>query len=144
MFEGWIEEQGKYQRESFGRDLSAMDMDELLAYLDEMLKAASIEILSEAFAEFSWKSWAKSQFLNRDALVSEIVDALFFLANALSALHVTGPELSAKYRSKMNLNTARQIAGYDGVDGKCSKCRRALDDEAVTCTTDACSEDALL
>lgn len=141
MFEGWIEDQAEYQLKSFGRDVSVMTLDERLSYLDEMLKAASIEILSEAFNEFSWKSWSKSQFLNRDALVSEVVDALFFLANALAALDVTGPELTAKYRGKMNLNTARQVAGYDVLEGKCPKCRRALDDEAVTCSPTSCCED---
>lgn len=141
LFDEWIETQLVYQRQGFNNDLRRMTEEERLAYLDEMLKAAAIEILSEAYNEFSWKSWASNKFLNRDALVSEIVDALFFLANCLAALDVSSSELSEKYRGKMNLNTARQKQGYDTSVGKCPICKRALDDEAVTCTADHCSEE---
>jgi LPS O-antigen subunit length determinant protein (WzzB/FepE family) len=141
LFDEWLETQLVYQRQSFGNDLRKLTLTERLTYLDEMLKSAAIEILGEAYNELSWKSWAKNQFLNRDALVSEIVDSLFFLANCLAALEVSSNELAEKYRGKMNLNTARQKQGYDTSINKCLVCKRALDDEAVTCTIDRCSEE---
>lgn len=140
MFDEWVETQLVYQHSSFGLDLRRMSETDRLRYIDDMLRAAMLEI-AEAYQEFSWKSWAKEQFRNQDALTSELVDVLFFIANALAANGVTSEQLTAKYRSKMGLNTARQVAGYNGVLDKCQKCKRALDDTAVTCTSEFCSED---
>lgn len=140
MFSTWIEEQLSYQLDSFGNDLSGMTENERCRYIDDMLRAAILEV-AEAYQEFSWKSWSKDQFRNQEALESELVDVLFFVANALAANGTTSERLTAKYRSKMGINTARQTAGYDASEGKCPKCRRALDDTAVTCTPILCSED---
>lgn len=142
MFDEWIEQQSTYQRQSYGLDLRKMTDEERLAYLDMNLKAAILEI-AEAYEEFSWKPWAQNTFLNRDAAVGEGIDVLFFMANYFSALGASSEELTEKYRRKMAINTARQTQGYDtqahGV--KCPKCKRGLDDTAVTCTTDRCSEE---
>lgn len=140
LFEDWIETQGVYQRQSYGLDLRKMDEATRLAYLDMNLKAAMLEI-AEAYEEFSWKPWASNVFLNRDAAVGEGIDVLFFMANYFAALGVSSEELSEKYRRKMNVNTARQITGYDTSTTKCPTCRRALDDEAVTCTLELCSQE---
>lgn len=143
MYDEWLTTQGVYQRQTFGHNFAKMPTNEILTYVDEMLKAAAIEILSEAYNEFSWKSWAKNQFLNRDALVGEVIDAEFFLANVLVALGVSDEEHTTKYRRKMEINTARQERGYDtsAAGEKCPSCKRGLDDTAVTCTTDRCSEE---
>lgn len=140
LFEDWIETQNVYQRQSYGLDLRKMSEPDRLAYIDTCLKAAILEI-GEAYDEFSWKPWATNTFLNRDALVGEGVDVLFFMANVFAALGVTSAELSEKYHRKMNVNTARQEAGYDTSTTKCPKCRRALDDEAVTCTSEHCAQE---
>lgn len=137
LFGEWLEEQYVYQRQAYGNDLHKLSEDDRLAYLDEMCKAAMLEI-GEAFNEFSWKSWASRQFRNKDALTGELVDVLFFVANALVANGVTSEELAAKYRGKMQINTKRQVDGYDGVSGKCPECRRALDDPAVICVEGEC------
>lgn len=143
LFTEWLETQDSYQRRSYGLNLAKMSEEERLKYIDEMLKAAILEI-GEAFNEFSWKSWASNQFLNRDALVGEGIDVLFFMANVFVALGVTSDELDRRYRGKMAINTLRQSNGYDtsapGV--KCPKCKRGLDDTAVTCTPDHCSEES--
>lgn len=141
MFVDWLEQQDTYQRQSYGLHLRKMTEEERLSYIDEMCKAAMLE-LGEAYNEFSWKSWAKNQFRNQDALTSELVDVLFFVANALVANGVTSEQLTKKYRSKMGINTQRQVQGYDTSTGKCPKCKRALDDTAVTCTPTLCSEEA--
>lgn len=135
-----MESQLVYQHSSYGLDLRRMSESDRLRYLDDMLRAAMLEI-AECYQEFSWKSWAKDQFRNKDALTSEIVDVLFFLANALAANGVTSAQLTEKYRSKMGINTARQTTGYSSTADKCPKCRRALDDTAVTCSLTLCSED---
>jgi hypothetical protein len=140
MFEDWIEDQTAYQRQSYGINPRKMTDEERLAYLDMNLKAAILEI-AEAYDEFSWKPWANNTFLNRDAAVGEGVDVLFFMANYFAALGVSSEELTAKYRGKMGINTQRQIDGYDTSTTKCPGCRRALDDTAVTCTTERCSQE---
>ncbi len=140
MFDEWTERQYTYQRQSFDIDLHKLTEEERLAYIDTMLKAAMLEI-GEAFNEFSWKPWASNQFLNRDAVVGECVDVLFFIANTLAALGVSSRELDQKYLSKMGINTARQERGYDTGTTKCVKCKRALDDTAVLCTPVLCERD---
>jgi phosphoribosyl-ATP pyrophosphohydrolase len=140
MFTKWVEAQTEYQLDSYGLDLPAMDESTKLAYIDTCLKAAILEI-GEAYDEFSWKPWASNTFLNRDALVGESVDVLFFIANVLAALGVSSDELTEKYRRKMGINTARQVQGYDTSTTKCPNCKRALDDEAVSCTADVCSQE---
>lgn len=143
MFVDWLETQDAYQRQSYGLHLRKMPEDERLRYIDEMLKAAMLE-LGEAFNEFSWKSWASNKFRNQDALNGELIDVLFFVANALVANGCTSEQLTQSYRRKMNINTKRQTDGYDTSVGKCGRCKRALDDPAVTCTSITCSQEGLI
>lgn len=140
MFTDWLSAQLIYQHTSFGKDLRRMPEEERLRYIDDMLRAAILEI-AEAYNEFGWKSWSSNRFRNQDALNSELVDVLFFVANALVANGCTDEILTAKYRGKMGLNSKRQLDGYDSLN-KCTSCNRALDDEAVTCTAELCSEEA--
>jgi len=46
--------------------------------------------------------------------------------------------LYERYMEKRTKHMIRQKVGYAGVTGKCSVCKRALDDRAVKCTPDHC------
>lgn len=89
--------------------------------------------LHEALDEIGWKPWATSQHFNRDAYVSELVDAWHFLMNLLLVADVSGDEFMLKYRAKLEKNRKRQVDGYDGVSSKCPSCRRDFDDDGVDC-----------
>lgn len=141
MLPGWIEEHKKHQKAAYGIDLDAMTEEELVKYIDDMLRAAMLEI-AEAYNELSWKSWAKSTYINREELIGEGIDVLIFIGNALAAAGATSEEVNRRYLSKMGLNAQRQRYGYDGVSTKCPVCRRALDDEAVKCTPEQCSQES--
>lgn len=95
--------------------------------------------LSEFLGEVGWKDWATPRgWVNREAAVGELVDVGHFLANILCALGVTDEEWQARYQDKQEVNRQRQRDGYDGVTGKCARCRRSFDDSGVSCTPDAC------
>ena len=96
--------------------------------------------LQEALDETGWKPWATSRHVNEDAYLNELVDALHFFVNLFALGGGTADDLYERYCRKNDKNRARQLSGYDGVTGKCPLCRRALDDEAVTCTPAQCSE----
>lgn len=89
--------------------------------------------LHEALNEVGWKPWASSRHINRDAFKGELVDALHFFMNLCIAAGIDAPELLEGYVSKSAKNVKRQKDGYDGVSEKCPGCKRALDDDAVTC-----------
>jgi hypothetical protein len=55
----------------------------------------------------------------------------------LVAFGITDEEHDRLYQEKMELNRQRQRDGYDGMN-KCPKCKRALDDPEVKCTTQWC------
>jgi hypothetical protein len=66
----------------------------------------------------------------------ELADVLLFFINLCMAADATPEVIAEKTFEKMKRNLDRQLAGYDGVTGKCGVCRRALDDTAVTCYED--------
>lgn len=113
------------QREAYGADPANLAGKEREDYVRWNVLAAEDE-LHEALGEISWKPWAKSEFFNREQFVGELVDVLHFVGNLLAVAQVTGPELSARYSSKQSKNRDRQKDGYDGVSGKCRKCKRDL------------------
>lgn len=117
--------QRQLQVEAFGLDPAGMMDDDRAQYIKEMALALTDEV-HEALAETGWKSWAKSRHLNREAYVSELVDALHFLVNLLLVANVGPEELYTKYLAKRAENARRQEAGYDGVSEKCSLCHRDL------------------
>jgi hypothetical protein len=134
----WLDEQYAYQAQTFGINYAAMadDPEELTSYVVMNLTAAQLEV-AEAFQEVPWKPWAtvdKGEVwaANRDRFVGEVVDVLFFLANALTAVGVTDQELAERYAAKMAVNRERQATDYDGKSTKCAQCTRALDEPGVT------------
>lgn len=126
------------QIKNFGQDPRGLDEEKKVEYLTWNV-LASLDELHEALAEFGWKPWASSKHVNRDAVISELVDLLHFQMNMLISLDCDAREFLAKYFEKRGINAKRQDEGYDGVTGKCPSCKRALDDVAVHCTTDKCA-----
>lgn len=149
MNDEWIGQTYGYQSTHFKVDYRRMktDIDYRMEYLKTNLMAAMVE-LGEAANEVPWKPWAASTSAERQALyeagrqrcVGELVDTLFFVANALTSLNVTDSELTWAYESKRKKNVARQESGtYDGITtGKCAMpgCGRALDEPDANGETD--------
>ena len=94
--------------------------------------------LHEALAEVGWKPWATSKHVNREAFIAELVDAWHFFMNLMLVVDCTAEEFADRYFAKHQLNAERQAKGYDGIAGKCTECKRALDDPAVHCTDVIC------
>lgn len=88
----------------------------------------------ELLGEIGWKPWAKSRHINLEAARGEFIDMMHFMANIALVLGLDdAEEIMRRYHAKHEKNAKRQEAGYDGVSTKCPGCKRALDDEAVTC-----------
>jgi dUTPase-like protein len=127
-FEQWIESTLSLQRRAFGIDPPTLQGEDLANYIRWNVLACEDE-LHEFLQECPiWKPWSKSQVVNTEAAVNELVDALHFIANLLVALGVTGTELGDKYRQKQEVNLMRQLSGYDGVTEKCPGCHRDKDE----------------
>jgi hypothetical protein len=135
-----VQAQLQLQQQSYGLDPSKMNDQEKMEFIRWNILALTDE-LHEALAETGWKPWAKSQHLNRDAFVGELVDSFHFFMNLMIVADCSGDELLDRYFVKRGLNAKRQEQGYDGIAGKCFSCKRALDDPAVTCTDLICCED---
>lgn len=140
-FQDALNAQHDLQKKSFGQDPVGLTDEAAVDWIRWNVLALEDE-LHELLAETGWKPWAKSKHVNRDAYVSELVDAFHFLMNLMLVVDCDADEFLSKYAEKRGLNAERQAKGYDGVTGKCPKCKRALDDTAVTCTTEVCSEEA--
>lgn len=132
LFGTWLHDTRNLQIESFNTDPSALEGEELLAYLFVNTFAATDE-MHEASQEFSWKTWSNKRFLNRKEFIKEHVDALHFIANNLVAVKCTDEELSEIYEAKMEVNRQRMANNYTN-ENKCSNCKRALDDVAESAT----------
>jgi len=136
MTEGKLEQmfrqQYEMQRDVYGIDYATLTDEERIHHFKEMLHAMNDE-MHEALGEMGWKPWASSKHFNADAVQAELVDAWHFFMN-LVMISVGGPEtLFEGYQQKRLKNIARQQEGYDGVSTKCTKCKRAFDDEFVYC-----------
>lgn len=140
QFEDALQAQYELQLKSFGSDPKSLDKDERADFIRWNVLALTDE-LHEALAETGWKPWASSKYVNRDAYVSELVDAFHFLMNLMLVVDCSAEEFLAKYAEKRKINVKRQEDGYDGVTGKCSMCKRAFDDPAVDCKPLACAWD---
>jgi hypothetical protein len=134
-----VKAQLELQKQSYGLDPSQMNDQEKMEWIRWNTLALTDE-LHEALAETGWKPWAKSQHLNRDAFVGELVDSFHFFMNLMIVADCSGDELLDRYFVKRGLNAKRQEQGYDGITGKCPGCKRALDDLGVTCTDLICCE----
>lgn len=136
-FDNWLKTQRAYQATTYKVDYPHMkrDVDNRTAYVTMNLNAAFLE-LAEAQQETPWKPWATAENRtekwqqNRGKFVGELVDVLFFVANALVAVDCTDEELAVRYAQKMEINRQRQAVGYDG-SNKCYICGRAFDDHDV-------------
>lgn len=115
------------QRAAYGLNPEFMDDETRAAYIRDMVLACTDE-LHEALGEVGWKPWQTSRHLHHEAFGKELVDALHFLVNLWLAAGWTAEDVEAAYFRKADRNHARQLEGYDGVDGKCSHCHRALDE----------------
>lgn len=133
-----LDAQLRLQQKSFGQDPGDLDDAGKMDWVRWNVLALQDE-LHEALAETGWKPWAKSQHINREAYISELVDAWHFFMNLMLVVECTPEEFVEKYFEKRQINVQRQVEGYDGVTGKCPDCKRALDDSAVTCTVDGCT-----
>lgn len=140
LFAGWLEETRKLQIEAYGRDPRLLEGEERIEFIRWNTLAVVNEVM-EMLDETGWKPWATSRHVNEDAAGGEVVDVLHFVANLLLAFGWDDGKLDAAYLRKMLKNRARMASGtYDGVSGKCSGCKRALDDENTTCTETECCE----
>ena len=126
MFEDWLSQTKELQEQYFGHNLPKQTIKDQVEWAKENHIAAMDE-LHEALGEISWKPWATAEFLNREAYIGEIVDALHFIGNMLAGVGCTDEELSDAYLEKMERNRARRAGEYTGLD-KCVTCDRALDD----------------
>lgn len=106
---------------------------EKMAYIREQCLALTDEV-HEAMNETGWKSWASSNHINRDAYLGELADVYIFFMNLLLVGDIAAHELARVVLAKQEKNHKRQDEGYDGVTTKCPGCKRAYDDDAVTCT----------
>lgn len=137
-----FELQGDMQRNNFGAHPSdiAEDSADLadgmypnrIQFIKDMTYALEDE-LHEFTAEIGWKPWATSRHINTDAAQGELVDAFHFFMNLCMAVDMTPDVLFERYKAKRTKNIKRQEDGYDGVQGKCPGCKRALDDTGVGC-----------
>lgn len=124
----WLESTKKLQEEFYGVTYPLIEGDELANYVTVNHSALVVEA-GELLAEFGWKPWAKPRgWVNRENALKEAVDVGHFLANILAAIGVTDEEWEAAYQAKQEINRQRQRDGYDGVSGKCPKCKRSYDD----------------
>lgn len=130
--------QKQMQIKHYGADPASLVGEERIQFIKDMKLALEAE-LQEALDEVGWKPWATSRHVNEEAFKGELVDAWHFFMNLCLVADMSPQELYDRYLAKRQKNIARQVAGYDGVTGKCPKCKRALDDEAVTCTEEVCN-----
>lgn len=127
LFGNWLEETKALQELAYGHVLPKTEIPDIVQWV-VINHVSAIDELHEALNEVSWKPWASAQFVNREAFIGEIVDALHFVGNLLAGVGCTDEELSAAYAEKMTRNAKRQLEGYDGVSDKCSICRRDMGD----------------
>ena len=124
----WLELTVELQLEAFKRYPPAMQGDEAGDWFLMNLNAMHEEV-AELGNELGWKPWTSSRgWVNRDQAISEAVDVMHFLANILTALQVTGAELTHAYLAKVERNEKRQHEGDDGRTRRCPNCGRSLDD----------------
>jgi hypothetical protein len=109
------------QRESFDLDPATLE-DEARAEFIRWNVLALEDELHEALQEVRWKPWAvrQGEWVDRDAYVGELVDALHFLLNLFLTADVSVGEVERRYLAKREVNAERQQAadGYDSVSTK--------------------------
>jgi hypothetical protein len=107
----WLASTLKLQTETYRYDYAGFDTAELANYIDWNLVAAGQE-LAEVREEISWKPWATDPpFVNEDRVLKEVVDALHFLGNILTAIGVTDAQFARYYQVKQEINRRRAASG---------------------------------
>jgi hypothetical protein len=125
-----FDEQRQLQVKAYGADPGdIIDPEERAQFIKDMTLALEDE-LHEFLGEVGWKPWATSRHVNEAEAKGELVDAFHFFMNLCMAVHMEPDELFDRYMEKRHRNEQRQLKGYDGVEGKCYGCKRALDDLA--------------
>jgi dimeric dUTPase (all-alpha-NTP-PPase superfamily) len=132
-----LDRQKELQKKHYGVDVTTLSDEERAQYIRDMSLALADE-LHEALNETGWKPWATSRHVNRQAYLGELIDVLHFWCNLVLITNTNEKEILDMYFAKADKNAKRQLAGYDGVAGKCTTCGRAFDDAAVLCTPIAC------
>lgn len=135
-----LDAQEALQWEAYGTkpsDMLPAEPEDAIEFITWNVLALTDE-LHELLGETGWKPWATSKHVNLTAARGELVDALHFLLNLALVLGMDADDITTRYHAKREKNAKRQADGYDGVATKCPKCKRALDDEAVLCTTFTC------
>lgn len=131
--ESLFEAQRKIQILAYGKDPSDItDPQERIQFIKDMETALRME-MGEFLDETGWKPWATSNHVNEEAAQGELIDMFLFFINLCLVTNFESDAFEAKFFEKINRNLERQLAGYDGITGKCWRCKRALDDTAVTC-----------
>jgi len=122
-----FDKQYDLQTRVYGHDLENMTLEDRVAFITMNTMAATDEA-HEALNETSWKPWAKGSWIHEENFKKELVDEFHFFMNRCLAVGMNAEELLARYFAKAKVNEERQLAGYDGVTGKCTIYRRAFDD----------------
>ena len=111
-----FEAQRQLQIKSYGKDPVALTGEERADFAT-WNSYALIDELSEAMQELKWKPWLTStrgDWVDRDAFVGELVDALHFFMNLALLAGCTGEEMATRYFIKRGTNARRQAEGYTG------------------------------
>jgi len=111
-----LETQEGLQRRSFGIHPSSLVGEDRADYVLWNVLALTDE-LHEALQEVKWKPWlttGRGVWVDRDAYVEELVDALHFLLNLLLVSGCSAEEVARRYLHKVDVNARRQSDGYDG------------------------------
>ena len=132
-----FDKQYDLQTRVYGHDLENMTLEDRVAFITINTMAATDEA-HEALNETSWKPWAKGDWINEENFKKELVDEFHFFMNRCLVVGMNAEELLARYFAKAWVNEERQLAGYDGVTGKCTICRRAFDDVGESYTAGIC------
>ena len=129
----WLSHHKQFQEGTYGTIFADFESDYAARteFVSWNLRAAIHELV-EAGDETPWKPWSSRDpeemwKANRDNYAGEIIDVLFFLANAALAVGMTDEEIEQRYKAKAAVNTQRQESGYDAHSTKCPHCTRELD-----------------
>ena len=87
-------------------------------FVNQMILAMQEEVV-EIMRETCYKNpdyvpfgWKKNQSINKENLISEVVDLFHFMMNVCLAYGFTAEEFYSAYCSKNNINHERQEKGY--------------------------------
>lgn len=130
-----LQQQLDLQR-TYDTDPTQMRGDDRIHWFITMIVACEDE-LHEALNEVGWKPWTSSRHIDEDKAFNELRDALQFLINAMFTMKQITPVqmtdlIRNAMRDKIAINRNRDALGYTGVNEKCKKCKRALDEISDT------------